>query len=102
VPVVEDLASLECEVVVIKKSWPVVDTEAVDPATQGIIVEAGGLTSYVAPGEGGWDNHEAFSQACRRVGLSPQCWKLKKQEVVPTFTAFSGERFADWDPPGTP
>ena len=98
-PVEKDLASLQCEVVVIHDSWPVEDFEAHDPAAAGLIIEAEGDRAYVAPGEGGWSGEEALGQACRRVGLGPTCWKKKKkQTVVPVFTAFRGERFAEWDP----
>jgi AmmeMemoRadiSam system protein B len=94
----KDLATLECEVVVIYKSWPLADTETLDPASQGILVQAEDRLGYVLPGEGGWERKAALSQGCRRVGLSPYCWKLKKQDVVPTFSGFTGIRFADWDP----
>jgi len=97
-PVEEDLASLECEIFVIHRSWPVEDLEAHDPAAAGLIIQAGEDTAYVAPGEGGWTREQAVGQGCRRVGLSPTCWKkTRKQTVVPVLTAFDGERFAEWD-----
>ncbi len=97
-PVESDLASLECEIVVIHRSWPVEDIEAHDPSAAGLILHADGDAAYVAPGEGGWTLDQALGQGCRRLGLSPTCWKKsKKQEVVPVLTAFDGERFAEWD-----
>jgi AMMECR1 domain-containing protein len=101
-PAEGDLASLQCEVVVIFESWALEDVEVLDPAVHGLIVTVGESVAYVGPGEGGWTREKVLAQGCRRAGLSPTCFrKNKKQEVVPTFLAFSGVRFADWDPAGS-
>jgi len=96
-PPADEAASLECEVVVITNTWVLEDVDQYDPSVQGLVVRAGGLVGYVLPGEAAWSREEALAQGCRRVGLAPSCWKQKKQEVTPSFDAFSGERFADWD-----
>lgn len=101
-PVEKDIETLECEVVVVHKTWPLEDAESHDAAAHGLIVQAEDRIAYVGPGEGGMSSEQALGQACRRVGLAPTCWKKKKQEVVPVFTAFEGERFAEWDDDGKP
>lgn len=106
-PGAEDLDEIQCRIIVVRSSWPLDTPEATASFKEaagekhGLHVVAGDREAFVHADEdprGVWDASDLFSQACRRVALSPTCHRPTKQdrnEVEPVFTAFTGEFLVD-------
>lgn len=90
----DEVKDLRIEISVLSPLKPVSDLSAIDVGRHGLVVVQGGRSGLLLPQvavENGWNRDEFLSQACRKSGLSPRCWKEKETEIF----LFSAQIFSE-------